>query len=229
MKSVVVRIAMYAGKGANPPRLSRLLRRFGFSVSPVQNADLPGLRDQGYDLLYLPGGWYRFQPPEIRALRAFVRQGGGCVGTCAGAYNVAGFIPLIPGQVLRPSLRGRFYMEPQQGAHPILRGVVHRCTRHKHRRWEPIAVTLLGGPFILPKDPATIIASYDAEGTIGALVAAEVGRGRAVAMAPHPEHPLAALPRSDNRHERKPLPQGDTRLIIRNAVLWAARRRVPKG
>jgi len=225
-----MRIALHADKGANPRRLARVLRGWGFSVTLVQAEDLGRLNRAEFDLLYLPGGWYQFDRSINRAILSFVRAGGGCVGTCAGAYLVGGYIPVIPGRVLRANFRGRLYLEPQSGSHPILRGVVRRCTRHKERKWEPIAATHLGGPVILPKDPAHIVASYDWEGELGAIVAAQVGAGRAVAIASHPELPLAKLPASDStRKSGAPLRQGEESLMVRNAVLWAMKKRVPRG
>lgn len=219
-----IRIAMYAGNGANPPRLIQSLRRFGFSVWKIQKERLADLAGDGFDGLYLPGGWYQFDQPGKQAIKRFVRNGGACVGTCAGAYNVCGSIPVIPGKVLNCDMRGRLYLEPQQGNHPILRGVVRRCTRHNERDWEPIAVAHMGGPIILPRDKTSIVASYDTQGSLGAIVAADVGKGRAVALASHPEHPLRNLPPNDARSLKKgPLLQGDARLLIRNAVLWAVR------
>jgi hypothetical protein len=224
-------IGIYAGAGANSQPLAEALRGWGFDVRELQLPALEHLESSDLDVLYLPGGWYRFSEETNRALQAWVKAGGGCAGTCAGSYLVAGYIPLIPGRVLRANLRGRLYLEPQR-EHPILRGVARPCLRHQQRRWEPIAVTHLGGAFLLPENPEHIIASYDYEGEIGALVAAPVGAGRAVAIASHPERELADLPAGDpvrvpGQYEAENLPQGDARRITRNAVLWAAGRDVP--
>lgn len=224
---MTIEVAMFSGEGTNPSPLTRCLRGFGLEVREVGLPELGALRP-GTDVLYLPGGWYFFKQDKKDAIIAFVRAGGGCVGTCAGSYNVAGHIPVIPGRVLRCNMRGRLYLEPQQGEHPILRGVVRPCTRHKDRKWEPIAVTHLGGPLMLPDDKGAIVASYDLEGGIGAILAAEIGAGRAAALASHPEHPLAELPPGDTvRNDPAPLPQGDATLLVRNAVFWAAGKEVP--
>lgn len=223
-----VRVAMYVGEGTDSAALVSRLKAFGFQVREATLANLDGLKPGDCDVLYLPGGWYFFEPRTRDAIRAFVHAGGGCVGSCAGASNIAGHIPIIPGRVLRNDMRGRLFLEPRQGNHPVLRGVVRPCTRHSARAWEPIAVTHFGGPFMLPEDKSTIVAAYDVEGEIGAILAAEVGKGRAVAVASHPEFGLAALhPDDPARPEKTPLPQGDASLIVRNAVLWASRREVP--
>jgi glutamine amidotransferase-like uncharacterized protein len=229
MERQSVKIALYAGHGTHPRLLARALRGWGFPVTLVRDEDIEELGRSDFGLLYLPGGWYQFGQKANQAILDFVREGGGCVGSCAGAYLVAGTIPVIPGRVLRSNVRGRLYLEPQAGNHPILRGIVRKCLRHKGRRWEPIAVTHQGGPMMFPADPSHIVASYDWEGEVGAVVAAPVGRGRAVAISSHPELPLASLPRSDPaRKGGQPLRQGDQRLLVRNAVLWALKRRVPK-
>jgi hypothetical protein len=223
-----VRVGMYVGEGTDPAPLVKALRQFGFPVRELKLEDINALSCETCDVLYLPGGWYFFEQPAKDAMIAFVKGGGGCVGTCAGAYNVAGHIPIIPGRVLRENIRGRIYIEPQQGEHPILKGAVQPCTRHSGRKWEPVAMTHLGGPMLLPEDKKTIVAAYDFEGEIGNILAAEIGSGRAVALASHPELRMAALPADDPaRPETKPLPQGDASLILRNAVLWAAKKEVP--
>ena len=221
-----IHIGIYSDEGANSTKLARTLKNWGFAVSPLKQRDLTAKVLRDFDLLYLPGGWYQFDDSANEAIISYVAQGGGCIGSCAGSYLVAGRIPLIPGRVLRSTFRGRLYLEPQQGDHPILKGVVHPCARHHERQWEQIAVTHLGGPFIFPDNPAHIVASYDTEGEIGAIVAASVGKGRAVAIASHPELAVAALPVSDSSNLRRThklslLPQGNAKLIVRNAVLWA--------
>ncbi len=219
-------VLIHHGAGTISEPLEVCLRRFGFEVGYVTAKHMSQLDELDAQVLYLPGGWYTFDQATRTAIRAFVDRGGGCVGTCAGAYNVAGDLALIPGRVLRPNIRGRLCIEPQQGDHPLLRGVVKRCTRHCDRQWEPIAMTYLGGPFILPKDSSAIVASYDVEGEIGALVAAAMGEGRAVAICGHPELPLAKLPDADpivlQGRDNVLAFQGDASRIISNAVLWAA-------
>lgn len=225
----MLRIRLFHGEGATPESIEAALSSFGFDVSAIGIGNLAELSSDETEVLYLPGGWYRFDSKINSAIGRFVRGGGACVGTCAGSYLVAGDLNLIPSRVLRPNIRGRVYLEPQQCTHPILRGVVQPCRRHHHRpHGEPLAMTHLGGPFLLPEDKDSVVLSYDFEGEIGALLAAEVGEGRAVAIASHPELDVSALPSGDTvdraAHSVDKLPQGDVRLLMRNAVLWAARR-----
>lgn len=227
-----MKISVYHDQGSNPPRIIAALHSFGWETVAIERAELANLSPDDTQVLYLPGGWYQFDEVTYRALRRFVSEGGGCVGTCAGAYLVGGASGLIPGRVLRPNIRGRVYIEPRQGEHPILRDVVRPCTRHDKRpHGEQIAVTHLGGPFLLPEDKSAIIASFDFEGEIGAIAAAPLGKGRAVAIAPHPELPLADLAAADVldrvTHSEANLPQGNAALLVRNAVLWAAGQDIP--
>lgn len=221
-----VRVGMYHGPGANHQAMFHYLGVWGFERKLIRKDQLLTLDQQEIDVLFLSGGWYRFTEEIYAALRAFVEAGGGVVGSCAGSYLVAGDSGLIPGRVLNNNIRGRVYMEPQQGMHPILRHVVHPCKRHNKRQWERIAMTQHGGPMILLDDRSHTVLSYDTEGEIASLVAADRGKGRAVAIAPHPEYPLAALPEADStRANDRPYDlQGQEWQIVRNAVLWAAHR-----
>ncbi len=146
------------------------------------------------------------------------------MGSCCGAYVMIDNLKLIAGRTRRVSFRGRLSLEPLEGDHPILRGIAQRCTRHPDRIWEPVAVTHLGGPLMYPEDPTTILATYDVEAEIGALLAAEYGKGRVVAIASHPEMPRCPLPPGDPAAagSDRPLPQGDEQQIVPNAVRWAA-------
>jgi glutamine amidotransferase-like uncharacterized protein len=224
----LISVRVYHGNGADPEHIEAALCGFGFAVAPIFDDEMRRLTPVTMQVLYLPGGWYQFGQSVNSAITNYVRQGGGIVGTCAGSYLVGSKIGLFPSRTLRANFRGRLYLEPRQKNHPILNGVVQPCTRHANRPYgEPIAVTHLGGPLIFPEDKSQIVLSYDFEGEAGALVAAEVGQGRAVAIASHPELPLAELPTADMLdralHGERNLPQGDARLLMKNAVTWAAR------
>jgi glutamine amidotransferase-like uncharacterized protein len=217
------RISVYAGKGTDSASVVRFLRGHGFEVKSIDEPQLGAISTADCAVLCLPGGWYSFDEPTNRAIRDYVAAGGGCVATCAGAGLVAGPIGLIPGRVFQMNVRGRLLMEPRQGRHPLLRDVVQPCRRHTEREFEPIAVTLIGGPIIVPDDQMSIVATFDRSGELAAICAAAVGRGRVVALSPHPELPLADLPVADpSRNDGGDrLHQGDQSLILRNAVHWA--------
>lgn len=217
------RICVYAGKGTDSAGVIRFLRGHGFEVESIDEPQLGAISTADCAVLCLPGGWYSFDEPINRAIRDYVAAGGGCVAMCAGAGLVAGPIGLIPGRVFQLNVRGRLLMEPRQGRHPLLRDVVQPCRRHAEREFEPIAVTLIGGPIMVPDDPTSIVATFDTSGELAAICAAAVGRGRVVALSPHPELPLADLPVADpSRNDGGDrLHQGDQSLLLRNAVHWA--------
>src|ERR1041385_6627904 len=112
MKSSIS-VAVYSGRGANYHAPARKLREAGFRVTSIRQDDLTLDRLRQFHVLFLSGGWYFFDKNISQAIVAFVKGGGGCVGSCAGSYLVAGGIPIIPGRVLRSNMRGRLYIEPQ--------------------------------------------------------------------------------------------------------------------
>jgi hypothetical protein len=218
-----IQVGMFHGPGANPDILSRLLDAAGFAVRPVSVDDLTTLTTQAINVLYLPGGWYRFNEAHTQAIQAFALAGGGVVGTCAGAYVVIENLGLIPGRVLRCNMRGRLYLEPRQGDHPILQHIARRCTRHNDRTWEQLAVAHMGGPIMLLENPSHMLASYDFQGELGALATAPYGQGRAVAIASHPECSLGGFSPHDPVRSA-PEPTDPVVDIVSNAVTWASGR-----
>jgi hypothetical protein len=210
-------VHLLADSGCNPVQLQRFTQSLGYEVRLIERPALLKLSHSGAAMVLFPGGWYSLNQEQKQATVEFVRGGGGCVGVCAGAYQVAGYIPLIPGRVLRCGFRGRVYLEPVRGDHPVLCEVARPCTRHQDRRWEPVPVTHMGGPFMFPEDRGAVVATYDTEGELPALLAAEVGAGRAVAIASHPECREAPLPPEDPFIS---YPHGDPRLILANALRW---------
>ena len=223
----LLRVAIYNDKGTNPQRIMAFVEALGHAVTGVDRDQIITLNHHDFDVLVFPGGWYRFNDSQREKIQNIFHAGLGAIGICAGAYQVGGYLPLIPGKVLRANMRGRVYLEPQQGDHPILASVVQRCTRHNNRTWEPVGVTQLGGPLMFPEKKEWMLASYDAEAEISALSAAEIQDGRAVAIASHPELELAALPSAElpGAHDVPPT-WNDVRLIFANALRWAAKRQV---
>lgn len=200
-----------------------------FSVSNDQfAAGVPGEAS----VLLMPGGWYAFRP-EIRvAIRSFVEVGGGCIGICAGAYNLCGrsrmlhekhdSLGLIEADTSFVRLTGKAGIEVRDGRHPILNHVKKACKRHGERKWEPIEIIYWNGPFMLPKYPRHLVASFDWEGRLGAILAAPFGKGRAVAFGPHPEMSEEQWPPSTDK------PLWPCAGLLFNALYWSAGRRIPK-
>ncbi len=225
-------------RNANILRFIRCLTFWGMRFSPVWRDELESLPASGIDVLLLPGGWYGIgrvpgqdqyvvsataaDKRQGAAVRRFVRNGGGLVGVCAGAFNVV-WLGLIDADISRTSGAGIHSLEMVQASHPLLKGVARRAVGRKDRRWQAVPVMRISGPVFFPKDSQTLIASYDWEQRLGAVLAADADRGRAVAVSPHPERT-----EHDSGLCEVPLaPLMPVAVLLRNALLWAAHREVP--
>lgn len=226
----------YPDARANVAKLRRCLRKWRMSCHALQPEDLGSLQHGDIDVLLLPGGWYGIdripsQDQHVRkctsenqvmekAVRRFVRAGGGIVGVCCGAFNVV-WMGFIKAEISRTAGMGMHSLEARDGQHPVLAGVLERAHGRTDRRWLPLPVMRWNGPILFPKHPRQMILSYDWEHRLGAVLCAGHGRGRAVAISPHPEM---------TEHEtydtilHEPLMRVSD--VLKNAILWAAGRRV---
>lgn len=230
-----LRVGLYLNdSSANVLKLVRALRNWEMSFTSIWRDELPRLRPADVDVLLLHGGWYgidrvpgqnqtdRVQRPEHRgmaaAVRRFVREGGGVVGVCCGAFNVV-WLGLIQADISRSYGVGLHSLEVVDGRHPILRGVARRARGRRDRRWLPLTVMRVSGPIFFPRQPRQMILSYDWERRLGAVLAADYGRGRAVAISPHPE--MTAQETDTDLRNEPLLPVAG---VLKNALYWSAHR-----
>lgn len=223
---------------ADTLRIIRCLQEWNLSFTPIWRDDLAGLEPGDADVLLLHGGWYgidrvppmnqneKAQQPEHRAMeravKNFVSAGGGIVGICCGAFNVV-WLNLIEAGISRTQGVGPHALETVNDRHPICRGVIQRTEGRKDRKWKPIPVNRINGPIFFPKKPAAMVFSYDWEHRLGAVLAGEYGRGRAVAISPHPERTARDVDASGL--EPMPLdPLMPVSELLKNALNWAAGR-----
>lgn len=238
---VRLRVGVYVNdENATTLRLIRCLQSWGMGYASIWRDELARLEPGDCDVLLLHGGWYGIDraPPMNQADRKqtaehkrlgrvvsrYVNAGGGVVGVCCGAFNIV-WMNLIRAQISRAQGAGPHALEVVDEKHPITRGVIKRTRGRKDRKWKAVPIVRLNGPIFFPKDPATMVFSYDWEQRMGAVLAAGCGRGRAVAISPHPENTfeeLSATPDADVKMG----PLTDAALILRNALLWAAGRTV---
>jgi hypothetical protein len=220
--------------GANVLKFVRALRQWRMSFVSIWREELSQLRPGDVDVLLLHGGWYgidrvpgqnqgdRKRLPEHQAMataaRRFVSEGGGVVGVCCGAFNVV-WLGLIEADISRSYGVGLHSLEVVDGRHPIVRGVIERAKGRKDRRWLPLNVVRVSGPIFFPKHPRQMVLSYDWEHRLGAVLAADYGKGRAVAISPHPEMTEHETD-TELRHE----PLMKVAGILKNALYWSARR-----
>jgi hypothetical protein len=147
-----------------------------------------------------------------------VREGGGVVGVCCGAFNVV-WLGLIEADISRSYGVGLHSLEVVDGRHPIVRGVIERDRGRNDRRWLPLNVVRVSGPIFFPKHPRQMVLSYDWEHRLGAVLAADYGKGRAVAISPHPE---MTEHEADTELRNEPLMKASG--LLKNALYWSARR-----
>lgn len=241
MKTNRLRVGLYVNDPqANILRLVRCLRAWGMDFETVWRDTLKDLKPGDVDVLLLHGGWYgidrstgmnQYGPQEsspenaamAAALRHFVDSGGGVVGVCAGSFNVI-WLGLIEADISRAQGEGLHSLETVQAAHPIVEGVVERAEGRTDRTWKQLPVIRVNGPVFFPKHPDQMLMSYDWEHRLGAILAAPHGRGRAVAISPHPEF-------MENERGNGPVLEGDlmrASLLLRNSLYWSAGAPIPK-
>jgi len=187
---------------ANILKFVRCFREWGMNFVSIPRSKLSGLRPGDCDVLMLHGGWYgidrqpgqnqsdvKATPENFRmaaAVRNFTKAGGGVVGVCCGAYNVV-WLGLIEAEMSRSHGVGPHSLEVVDEKHPIVKSVLVKAKSNADRRWMPVPCVRVSGPFLFPKNPKHLLLSYDWEHRLGAVLAAPYGRGRAVAISPHPE------------------------------------------
>ena len=238
MKTTRLKIGLYVNDpAANLLKFVRAFRNWGLAFQSIWRDELTQLRPGDVDVLLLHGGWYGIDrdpaqeqhvikdSPAHRtraeAVRRFVRTGGGVVGVCCGAYNVV-WLRMIPAEISRTMGVGMHELEVVNAKHPLLRGVIERTHGHKDRTWKRLPAVRLNGPMFFPKDRSHLVLSYDWEQRLGAVLAADYGQGRAVAISPHPECT------ENEREDILTEPPMRVVALLRNALYWSARRSVPR-
>lgn len=163
----------------------RVLHHFDVPLITYTKDDLAALEPGDVDVLLMPGGWYFFKDEVAKRIRAFVRAGGGYVGICCGQINAVK-LGLLNAKTYSMFGIGPTQLEPVDGRHPVLKGVVQK-SKAKHREWERIRILRYNGwPMVLRKG-AHMIAAYDMDKELAAIAWSEYGKGKVVAFSPHPE------------------------------------------
>jgi len=123
---------------------------------------------------------------------------------CCRAWNVSCCISLIPSGYNQILMEGSVVLRPIDPNHPIF--------THASPKGRSFPMTQINGPMLLPRDPSSALATFDENGQFAAILAADVGQGRAVAISPHPELSV-----------QKDGAEIDNSPLLRDAILWSAR------
>lgn len=191
--------------------MGQVIRRNGFAFDTISTDDLreKGLAD--HDVAIFPGGFGYFPDRKLASrIRTFVRNGGGYVGFCAGA-----FLPLknscgVKGVGLG-MLDAKYVYFRERGlcdvalnpADPVARGIESSTRPPVYALYKPcraarkhtVHVSLMrgNGPLMVPGTGATVVGYYDGSEKYGAIVRGTYGKGRIVAFSAHPDaYPDAA-------------------------------------
>jgi len=226
-ESSTIRVAIYADAGASrkgSPQVQRCLpAETGFEITTITADEIRGGKLSEFAVLIHPGGSGSKQAETLGAegrerVRAFVAEGGGFIGICAGAYLASANYPwsldLLDARVVDSEHWARGKGEVRLRLPPVGRSALGVDQ-------EFVAVHYNQGPLLAPGDKETIadyelLAAFETEiaengapagvmkGTT-AIARGTFGNGRVVCFSPHPEK----TPGLDS--------------FVRDAVRWAAR------
>jgi glutamine amidotransferase-like uncharacterized protein len=221
-----IRVAIYADAGASKkgsPKVQQCLPHFdGFTIATVNAEEIRDGELKQFDVLIHPGGSASKQATTLQeegrqAVRAFVDDGGGFIGICAGAYLASASYPwsldLLDARVVDSEHwdrgKGNVQLRVPPGGQSAL--AVDD---------ETVAIHYNQGPLLAPGENDEIadyelLAAFESEiaengaptgvmkGTT-AIARGTFGQGRVVCFSPHPE--------------KTPACNG----LLRAAVRWAA-------
>lgn len=179
--------AIYSGKGAVLfPDVAYTLGLLKIDYTTVDETKIKSGALLESQVFIVPGGYTPEYMPAFgekgkEAVRSFVKNGGGYIGICAGAYIVTSKVE-VPGKPeglgiidienIRKSGRGkkRIYL----AQHPITEGL-----------GKELEIYYQNGPNIIAGQDVTEVARY--KGGKSAVVAGNFGEGKVVIFSPHPE------------------------------------------
>jgi glutamine amidotransferase-like uncharacterized protein len=223
-----IRVAIYADAGASEdgsPRVQMCLpEKLDFEITAIDAEQIRAGRLDEFDVLIHPGGSASEQSRTLgkrgrRRVRQFVKEGGGFIGICAGAYLASANYPwslnLLDARVVDSEHWARGKGEVQLRLPTIGRSALGADD-------EILTIHYNQGPLLAPGENQDIadyelLAAFETEiaengapqgvmkGTT-AIARGAYGKGRVVCFSPHPEK----------------TPGRDT--FIRHAVCWAAER-----
>lgn len=215
-----IQIALYAeidSNGATQAEIDDILDREPYiSTTLVTATDICAGRLRGYDAILVPGGRGSEQGDALgsqgrKAIRDFVREGGGYVGVCAGAYLATAKYPWSLGLVNAQTMTGTRYVPGQGPQQASFRGATNVLVEFNSvgrvvlgGPKSAIAMWYSSGPIFFPTNevrlPDYIPLGYylseackypfqkDTMVHSPAIIAASYGRGRVVLFSPHPEN-----------------------------------------
>lgn len=207
-----VPVAMLTGDGVSgkgPAMIEETLNAGGYKVTRIDAADVRAGKLKGAKILIVPGGLSRTQGTALgrdgrELVKAFVADGGGYVGVCAGCYLASSqyewSLHLLPVKVVDPS-------NWERGKKSLAIELTADGRQWFGRKDTQLKVVYHNGPVLEPidgaKEPLLALARYREEVTrkgakeglmvnSPAVVAARYGKGWVIGISPHPEQTVGA-------------------------------------
>jgi glutamine amidotransferase-like uncharacterized protein len=172
-------IALFADKEAVfYSDLARVFEAMDARFGCVEKSALVGSKLSNYSALVIPGG-YTLELLEnlnegIRqSIRGFVREGGGFIGVCMGAY-LAGELGLVRSRLIRVAGEYDIELNITKPQHPVMRGYAGM-----------VKMNYQNGPEMIVEGSDVDLASFP--NGRAAIAASCFGNGRVVIFSPHPE------------------------------------------
>lgn len=203
-----IRVAVYAGEGTGPSRDAALKVLAGQPELDVHEVKGEAIREgqlARYDVLFVPGGSASKEAAGLddkgrEEIRKFVRNGGGYLGICAGAYLATCDYPWAL-HILNARVLDKEHWDRGNGEVEI--ALSERGREMLGSKQEMVSIHYAQGPLLAPGNHkelpgyATLAtfrtqvakngAPRDVMPGATAMAAAEFGKGRVLCFSPHPE------------------------------------------
>ncbi len=205
----LVRVAIFdfdGSKSTGPDILSKFLTTSnGFQSTVVSSAEIRDGILQNYDVLICPGGSGSRQAKELKeegrsSIRKFVRDGGGFVGICAGAYLASSHYQWSLGVINARVWDRQHWARGRKNVDISLTPSGREVLSKSKAKFN---VYYANGPLLVPDNQPhlpgyEVLAKYDTEvarngapanAMVGthAIIRSKFGTGRVICFGPHPE------------------------------------------
>ncbi len=210
------RVCVYSGPGTvKAPDVEFAMEKLSLDFSELDRAALTQQKLKGCGVLIMPGGQTEqilsgLGSDGLEEIREFIRNGGGYVGICSGAYLAAETVE-VPG---RPTGLGVMDIKNRREAGEKIRTIEVLAPEHAIFAGCTRAIDLWyqNGPAMEPGHGVEALARYE-DGAF-AVACCSYGKGTVVVFSPHPEGSLEA---------RVDPEESGTIGLLNNAIRFASR------
>lgn len=218
----------FSGANKNNPT-AELLDACGLRYGFVNTEQILAGELDGYRVLFCPGGFGYFPNKKMaETMRSFVKQGGGFIGLCAGA-----FLPLKDFLGLCDSTYAYFR---EQGFPDVLLNPRDPVAKGCERSVPPVTYALskktpsqrkctirikmfrANGPLLVAQGRDKAVGYFDSTEDYAPVIRSTYGKGRVVSFSTHPDCSMRVM--LEQTSEQNVL---ENAKLFKNAVLWCGR------